>query len=212
MTSTNLPVKAPYFEVACKYCGSRNVIRYGSFRGTQRFFCNDCHRKFADNDALPDMQTPVEQVGAAVGMYYRGQSLNNIRESLAEIYGIHPSDSTVYRWVVRFTKKALAEAKGYTPKVGDVWVADETALRIDGGWLWFWDIIDSDTRYLLASHVSRTRTAKDAQTLMEAAAARAGKTPNVVLTDGLLAYLDGIELAFGRDTRHITQQAIQGFA
>jgi len=197
------PIKAPYFEVACKYCGSRNVIRYGSFRGVQRFFCKDCQRKWADNDALPQMQTPVEQVGAAIGMYYEGQSLNSIRRLLTQIYGSYPSDSTVYRWVTRFTKKALAEAEGYTPKAGDTWVADETVLRIDGGNLWFWDIIDSDTRFLLASHVSRTRTAKDAQNLMELAAARAGKTPKVVLTDKLSAYLDGIEFAFGSETKHI---------
>jgi len=38
---------------------------------------------------------------------------------------------------------------------------------------------------------------------MEDAAKRAGKTPKVVITDKLHAYLDGIELAFGADTEHI---------
>lgn len=31
---------------------------------------------------------------------------------------------------------------------------------------------------------------------------RASKTPRVVITDKLAAYLDGIELAFGADTQH----------
>jgi hypothetical protein len=37
---------------------------------------------------------------------------------------------------------------------------------------------------------------------MEKAAERADKTPKVVMTDKLAAYLDGIELAFGADAEH----------
>jgi hypothetical protein len=37
---------------------------------------------------------------------------------------------------------------------------------------------------------------------MEEAEERAGKTPKTVTTDGLVSYLDGIELAFGSDTKH----------
>jgi len=196
-------VKVPYFDITCKYCGSHNVIKYGTFRGRQRFWCKDCKRKFADNDALPNMQTPIEQVGTAIGMFYEGQSLNSITRLLTQIYHSYPSDSTVYRWISRFTKQAVAQARSYKPDVGDVWVADETVLDIDGKNVWFWDIIDAKTRFLLASHISRTRTTKDAQKLMELASKRAGKIPKVVMTDKLFAYLDGIELAFGADTKHI---------
>jgi len=77
-------------------------------------------------------------------------------------------------------------------------------LKLDTGQkVWFWDIIDSDTRYLLASHISLTRTTKDAQKLLELASKRAGRIPKVVITDRLAAYLDGVELAFGADTRHV---------
>jgi len=74
----------------------------------------------------------------------------------------YPSDSTVYEWVVRFTNKAIQEAKNCKPEVGDVWIADETVLKIGGRKVWFWDIIDTKTRFLLASHMSYTRTTKDA--------------------------------------------------
>lgn len=201
------PYKVPYFDVTCKYCGSRNVIRYGHFRGIQRFWCKDCKRKFADNDALPNMQTPIEQVGSAIGMYYEGQSLNSIRRLLTQIYNSYPSDSTVYRWINRFTRQAVNEAKEYIPDVGDTWVADETMLNLDfSGKIWFWDIIDSRTRFLLASHISKTRTTKDAQRLMELASKTANKTPKTIITDKLRAYLDGIELTFGADTKHIASK------
>jgi len=195
-------VKVPYFDVTCKYCGGHNVIKYGHYRGRQRFFCKDCRRKFADNDALPDMKTPIDQVGAALSMFYEGQSLNKVCRLLNQIYHSYPSDSTVYRWVVRFTKRAVNDAEKYKPSVGDVWVADETVLDIDGKNVWFWDIIDAKTRFLLASRISRSRTIKEAALLMNEAKRRAGKSPKTILTDKLAAYIDGIEYVFGADTKH----------
>ena len=199
----NITVKAPYVPIACKYCGSHHVIRYGTYHGNQRFWCKDCERKFADNDALPEMQTPVEQIGSAVSMFYEGQSLNSITRLQTQLYGSYPSDSTIYRWVSRFTKQAVADLMKYKPKdVGQVWVADETVLKIDGKNVWFWDLIDAKTRFLLASHISTTRTTKDAQMLMQKAYKRTGIIPRVIYTDALRAYLDGIELTFGADTQH----------
>ena len=198
----NVLVKAPYVPIVCKHCGGHNVIRYGKYNGQQRFWCKDCKRKFADNDALPDMQTPVEQIGTAIGMFYEGQSLNSITRLITQIYGSYPSDSTIYRWVSRFTKRAVKELKDYKPDVGSVWVADETVLKLDGKKVWFWDIIDAKTRYLIASHISHTRTTKDAYSLMKKAYDITGKIPRVIYTDKLQAYLDGIELTFGADTKH----------
>lgn len=33
----------------CKYCGSPNVVKFGTFEGVQRYWCKNCERKFADN-------------------------------------------------------------------------------------------------------------------------------------------------------------------
>lgn len=196
-------MKIEVVDFRCKYCNSANIIKYGKFRGIQRYFCNDCKRKFADNDALPNMKTSTDQVGAALNMYYEGMSLNAIRRHLDQTHNNLPSDSTVYEWIERFSKEAINEAKNHKPNVGDLWVADETVLKIDGKNVWFWDIIDAQTRFLLASHVSVNRGTREAKALMEKAQARASKTPKVVLTDKLAAYVDGIEQAFGADSKHI---------
>ena len=112
------------------------------------------------------------------------------------------SDVTALNWVRRFSKQAIEEAEKYKPDVGRLWVADETVLDIDGKNVWFWDIIDTKTRFLIASHMSFTRTTKDAQALMKQAYERTGKLPRVIYTDSLRAYLDGIELTFGSETIH----------
>jgi hypothetical protein len=65
-----------------------------------------------------------------------------------------------------------------------------------------YDIIDEQTRFLLATRITTARTTKDAQLLMEQAEKRAGKRPKIVITDKQNSYLDGIELAYGSDTEH----------
>jgi putative transposase len=196
-------------KVKCKFCGSPNVIRYGHYKGLQRWWCKDCHRKFASNNALPNMRTPHDQVASALSMFYEGMSLNAIRRHLNQMHNYYPSDSSVYEWITKFSKKAIENATEYKPKVGDVWVADETVLKIGGKNIWFWDIIDAKTRFLLASHLSVKRNISDAQMLMKKAQIRAGKIPQIILTDKLNAYLEGVERTFGGDTKHIASKGFR---
>ncbi len=187
----------------CKYCNSINVKKFGTFNGIQRYYCNDCNRKFVPNTALPYMQTPVEQVALAVSLYYDGLSLNAIRRNLKQAYGVYPSDSTIYSWVTRFTREAIDKTKDLKPHLGEVWLCDETVIDINGEKHWLWDIIDIKTRFLVASHISLKRTVDDVIILMHKANRRAGKYPKVIMTDSLNAYLDGISLSFGNQTRHL---------
>lgn len=186
----------------CKYCQSENVIKYGKYKDVQRYFCKDCKRKFAGIDTIPKMQYPTSQVSDVLNMYYEGMSLNEIRRNLIQQHNSYISDVTALNWVRRFSKPVIIEASKYKPDVGSVWVADETVIELDGKNMWLWDIIDTKTRFLIASHLSYSRTTKDAQTLMKQAYDRTGKIPRVIYTDKLQAYLDGIELTFGADTKH----------
>lgn len=194
----------------CKYCGSRRIVRYGHYQNVQRWWCKDCKRKFIHSDTPHKMKTPTIQIASALSQFYEGTPLNGIRRNLEQTYRNCPSKSTVYEWIVKFTKIVVEVAKDYKPNVGDTWVADETSLKVEGQNTWFWDIIDDKTRFLLASHISVTRTTRDARTLMERASNRAGKVPKVIITDKLQAYLDGIELAFGADTKHIQVKGLTG--
>jgi transposase-like protein len=129
-------------------------------------------------------------------------SLNAICRNIDQQHGYKPNNSTIYRWVEEFTEKAIKETKDLHPNVGDTWIADETVVKVGGINYWFWDCIDADTRFLLASRMVTTRGTRDARALMELAEERAGKAPKVVVTDKLKSYIDGIELAFGSDTIH----------
>jgi len=190
-------------EILCKYCSSANIVKYGKFEGIQRYWCKDCKRKFADNKALPYMRTPKEQVACALSCYFGGMPLDAIQRHLNQQYGTYYSKSGIYYWIIRFAEDAVRRAKAFKPIVGDTWAADETVLRVGNRNIWFWDIIDEKSKFLLASHLSTSRTTKDACRLMREAYLKAGKAPKRIITDQLQAYLDGIELVFGADTKHI---------
>jgi putative transposase len=151
-------------------------------------------------------------------MYYEGLSLNAIRRQLDQIYDLYPSDSTVYEWVTRFTKVAIREAKQVgTVYTSEIWAADETVLKVAGGrtkegadnTLWFWDVIDEKTRFLLGSHMSLTRTIRDAEILFRRAERIAIYPPRFIVTDKLGAYIDGIERVFGADTTHVQSKGMR---
>lgn len=187
----------------CKYCQSENVIKYGTYKDVQRYFCKACKRKFAGLDTIPKMQYSTSKVADAINMFYEGMSLKEIRRNFIQQHNDYISDVSALNWVRRFSKLAVDEAKNFKPDVGSVWVADETVLDIDGKNVWMWDIIDSKTRFLIATHMSFTRTKRDAQTLMKKAYNLTGKIPRIIYTDKLRAYLDGIELTFGANTKHV---------
>lgn len=148
------------------------------------------------------MKTPAKQIASALGMYYGGMSLDAIQQQFRQDHGLDMSESNYWNWVKRFTKEAIKQCKDFKPEVGDTWVADETYMKLGDRTVYFWDIIDSKTNYLLASHVSFSRGGREAERLMKLAAQRAGKTPKVVITDKLRSYATGIEDAFGSDTKY----------
>jgi transposase-like protein len=191
-------------DLKCKYCGSHNIVRNGSFRQVQRYLCRSCNRGFTHPDSLPKAQFSVPIMGSALDGYFSGMSLKKTGRHIYQDSKVIPSHDSIYKWIVRFVPIANREAEKYVPKVSSKWLCDETVIPVAGKKLWLHICIDSETRFFLASHLSSTRTTRDSQILLEKAKKRAGDCiPSVVITDGLKSYIDAVELVFGSDSRHI---------
>ncbi len=186
--------------VTCRRCGSQAVVKYGAYKGVPRYFCKTCNRKFKRDEKQFKMKTDTEQVATAMHDYYDGgSSVRAIGRHILQETGTNPSTATIYEWIQKYTKYAIESIKAYHPKVGNKWIADETVLKIGGQNVWLYDIIDSETRYLLASRLCVSRTTKDAQMLMDRAIKVAGKHPKTVCTDKQNSYLD---VSYGDDAEH----------
>ncbi len=182
----------------CKHCHSDAVVKFGTYKGTQLYFCKACQRKFKADDTLFHMKVSASHISSALSMFYRGLSYGDIADHMQQEYDYRPSKSAIFKWVDKYTTLAVNHFKDYKPHVGDTWIADETVLDLDNHKVWFWDIIDADTRFLLASRASldseKRRCSEDS---WKHAAKRAGKSPKVIITDKLRSYLEGIEDTFG---------------
>ncbi len=193
--------------IKCKWCGSKNIQKYGARKGVQEYLCNGCRRKFINLDAPFKKQSPIELIGTSLSQYYDGLSFAEVARHLAE-RGNPVNESTVYRWIMHYTNKAIDYFEPLKPNVSNTWIVDETVLKVAGLNTWFWDVIDEDTRFLIASHLSETRTINDVMTVMHRAKKKAGKSPRFILSDALAAYPDGIERIFGADAKHIQARGL----
>jgi putative transposase len=145
-------------SIECKYCNSSNIVKYGTFQAMQRYFCKNCHRKFADNDALPKMKTPVWIISLALNCYYEGMSLGAIQREINQQHGAYYAQSSIYNWIVRFSEEAVRQAKLLELNVSDIWLLCITPIRTGNRLLWFWDIFDTNNKFLISSRLSETGT------------------------------------------------------
>lgn len=192
----------------CKFCQSHHTVKYGVRRGIQYYLCRSCGRTFSGIDAPEGMRTPTQEIATALSMFYDGLSLTAIQRQLQQIYLDYAETSTIYRWVVKYSKKASKVMKPYKAETGKVWVIDETVIELDGRNAWFWDVICEDTKFLLASHISYTRTIRDVVTILNKAVDNASQIPRFVVSDGMMAYPAGVERVFGADARHVRMKGI----
>ena len=196
------------YEVHCPHCDEDRVIKVGIRNGQQRYECKNCNRKFRANGKAKGRQMDAELMGAAIRDFYTGKSYKQIAEGLKEEYDIpEPSKATIYEWVKDYTDEAKELTADMKAQVGDEWVADEMAVKVGSWQMWNWNVMDTKTRYILATHLSRTRTRKAAIETMEKAKAAAGKDPKTIKTDKLTSYRPAITKVFP-DTLHIKSQGL----
>ena len=189
--------------VNCPYCASASVVKNGKRSGYQRFKCKGCDKSFSDTGAVHGRKASADQIGAAIRMFYSGMSYKQIGESMADMYDIpEPSKQTVYAWVKEYTDRASATLEGYPAKTGRHWVADESSVDVGGEQMWNWNVMDDETRYVLASHLSAHRDKKAAIATMQKAKLAAGEPPETIKTDHLKAYDQAIKEVFPK-TRHV---------
>ena len=193
--------------VRCPHCASSEVVKRGFHDRKQTFACKACRRRFFQSDETLDGR--AGQVGAAVNMYYDGLSYKRIAENIAEMFDRpEPSKRSVYQWVRTYTNKAIDEMKEHKAHTGDEWVADEMVLKVGGRNYWNWNVMDSKTRYILASHLSDRREKIDAAAVMQKARDAAANLPKRIETDRLSSYIDGIDMVFGGEVDHVQSEGI----
>jgi transposase-like protein len=129
-------------------------------------------------------------------MFYDGLATNTIDEHLKNIYDVDVDSSNIWRWVQKYSKMACDYLYQFPVKLSNVWIIDETMVKVNGVNHWFWDVIDQDTRFLVGTHLSRKRTLSDATILFRKCKYRAKNKPKMIFSDKMWAYHRAINRVF----------------
>jgi len=184
----------------CPYCGSPKAVKNGrrktkhGFR--QRFLCRECGRTFIIDEAFKKIIGDPRIVSLSLDLYFKGLSLRKVEDHLKQFYGVKVTHVTIYNWIKRYVKLINTYVEKLEPNLSAIWHADEMKVKAGGKWVWLWNVMDEETRFLLCSMVSRKREIKDARRVFQRAKRTAKAKPEAVVTDGLPAYIKAFKKEF----------------
>jgi putative transposase len=201
----------------CVYCHSTNVvkrgIRHNKYGDIQRFFCNDCSKRFTVNTGFEGMKSSPQIITSAMQLYFSGESLRNVAKSLV-VMGVKVSHVAVYKWIEKYTLLMKQYLEQIKPNVSDTWRADEVWIRVSGDMKYLFALMDDETRFWIAQEVAATKEGHDARGLFHEAKEVAGKRPNTIITDGLHSYREAYNKEYftlkNPRTKHINAIKLDG--
>jgi putative transposase len=111
-----------------------------------------------------------ELITLTLDLYFSGLSLRKIARSVNDHFGVEVNFSTIYDWIQKYIPLISDYVNALTPQLSETWHADELFVRMKGsqhqgrykGLAFLWNVMDKDTRFLLASKVSENRDANGA--------------------------------------------------
>lgn len=176
----------------------------------QRFRCKSCsHRWNFKPEGFEGMRSNPHAITVALDLYFKGVSLRKIADHLKMFERVSVSNVAVCKWIQKYVALMKDYVDTLHPELSRVFHADETKVNIRGQWIWLWHLMDGDTRFLLANHVSQGRTVADARAAFKEAKAVAKSDARVLLTDGLGSYGPAAEKEFPNAV-HVSGIGIQG--
>ena len=154
--------------------------------------------------SLKGMRYPLHVVLLALNLYFNNNSSTRNIAHLFEIsFNINVSHVTIYKWTIKFSKLFRELSEFYSEKLNfdsDDWHADETAVFIKGKRYYLWLVIDSETRFVLAYHLTQSRGESSAFSVINSAK-RLGTSKNVI-TDRLPSYNEALKVLLP-NSKHI---------
>jgi transposase-like protein len=180
----------------CKYCQSENVVKNGSAKGEPIFKCKDCGHRFTEGSDFPRMRTQSQIISSSIDMYFEGLSVRKIQAQIEKLYGVQISQMAVWKWLMKYSVLVSKFVETLSPQVLGIYHIDETAIKCKGVQKWFWEMIDEQTKMIVGSHLSGSRTTEDAMAVFEQSLRVTKRKPTSIYCDGLPAYLDAYNKMF----------------
>jgi len=189
-------------EIICEKCNGKNIKKDG-VRGTknkgnvQRYKCKDCSHRFSIDDGFWKMKNHEDKITACMNMYYAGMSLRKIQEHLQMFAPKNSHYSTIYRWIVKYANMISILTDNLQVQSGIELMSDEMEYHRLGEQNWFVDVMDTETRFMVASDYMKSRTIENLTRVLKKSKFVTNGNVKIITTDGLQGYPRVLRKAFG---------------
>jgi transposase-like protein len=185
--------------VECIYCQSTDVIKAGKRKTKcgyrQRYQCKNCNRKFTD-DPIKGYKADAKLICLSMDLYFKGLSYRKISDTLFQFYNLEVHHETVRRWINKFMKAIRKYVERFEPQLSGHWLIDEQMVKCKDGWLWSWNCIDYETRYLIANTITKHKNMSKTHQIFREIKHNTNQKPDVICTDGWRSYPHVIKKEF----------------
>jgi len=185
-----------WIGVQCRNCESETVVKDGKVKGVQVYKCKNCGHRFTEGSDFPRMRTQSRIISSSIDMYFEGLSVRKVQTQIKKLFGVDVSQVAIWKWVMKYSALVSRYVETLSPQLLGIYHVDETAIFCKSLERWFWEIIDSQSKFLVAGHLSKTRTTEDAIQLFEKSLKVAKRKPTSIYCDGLPAYVDAYNKVF----------------
>ena len=217
----------PHKYPSCPNCGKASFLHH-DYEHYSNFRCSDkkCNHSFfahKGNAVCPPsmsalfgrtnfkrMRYPVFVIISALSMFYLGKnSFRNIALILRLTFNISVSHTTISNWCTNFAPLFDNIRLELLPCIdlnSDEWHTDETVVKINGVTHYLWFVVDAETRFVVAFHLSPQRDSPQAFSVLNEAAKR-GK-PRAIVSDRYSAYNVPVKSIFN-SSKHIRVESFK---
>lgn len=171
----------------CAYCNSIKTVKFGVRNNKQRFRCEACNKTFIANHEFKGINADPKAVILAIDLYFKGLSLRKIKDTLKSFSNVQVTHETIRQWKNKFMVKINDYTNQFKPNTSN-WHTDETKVKSKKQWVWVWNTIDEQTKFLIASTVTEGRTMQETRDHFVACKDNVLNKPSYVCTDGLQTY------------------------
>ena len=196
----------------CPHCKKSDSAKAGLRKNksgfVQKYFCNCCSRYFIDRKGFENCQTKSEIIVEALDLRAKGMSFGKIVLHINQKYKTNVSRGCVLKWQNKFGEMIGNFTKSFQLSHSFNAHADEVFLREKGqrgdNFVFYWDVIDYETKFLIADHISYVRNEIEGKIFMRNLKRAVMTIPERIHTDNSYDYPSAIRWIFGRrDVIHV---------
>lgn len=187
----------------CKKTNSVNAgIRKNKSGFVQRYLCNECETYFVDRKGFERMRTRPEIIVDALDLRAKGLSFGKIKDHISQKYNYKVSRAAILHWQNKFGGIIKDFTKSFQLSHSENSHADEVFFRTKGqrdrDFVYYWDVIDYDTKFLITDHMSIERNEYEAKIFLKKLKMSIVSRPINIHTDNSFDYPHAIRKIFGR--------------